>query len=253
MNNKLKKWLGNSFFSDFISHTDIREFDQDSLNPSGWPDKWKKVHYKNYPRFEEVSINVEGGLPKSFLEEVLRDRESRREFNDGLIDRVEMAKLMLFSVGRKDWNIEKGSDKRFYPSAGARYPIEAYLAAWEVGGFKEGVYHYNVFKNSFDKMWEKDDLVDQMVEITGQEWVKKAKAVIVLTAVHRRTTVKYGDRGVRYIMLEAGHIAQNFYLICEVLGLKCCAIGGFIDEQMNEVLDLDGAEESSLYVLAIGN
>ena len=65
--------------------------------------------------------------------------------------------------------------------------------------------------------------------------------------------MKYGDRGYRHVLAEAGHLAQNLYLISSALGLSCCAMGGYYDEEINNLLDIDGVGESIVYILAIGN
>ena len=66
--------------------------------------------------------------------------------------------------------------------------------------------------------------------------------------------MKYGERGYRFILQESGHIAQNVYLLCEALGLKCCALGGFriSDEQIEKFLGIDGLTESIVYTLVVG-
>jgi SagB-type dehydrogenase family enzyme len=73
-----------------------------------------------------------------------------------------------------------------------------------------------------------------------------------MTDVFWRNQNKYGERGYRYILLEAGHIGQNIYLVSEALGLKCCALGGTRDENLEELVDIDGVTESVVYALAVG-
>ena len=91
-------------------------------------------------------------------------------------------------------------------------------------------------------------------QIAIYEFVKDASLIIFLTAVFWRTQNKYKERGYRFVLIEAGHIGQNIYLISEALGLKCCALGGFriSDEQIEKLLDLDGVAESLVYTLVIG-
>ena len=83
-------------------------------------------------------------------------------------------------------------------------------------------------------------------------YVKNASVAIVMSAIFWRMQNKYGERGYRNILLEAGHIGQNIYLISEALGLKCCAQAGTIDESLEKFLSLDGREESIVYGFAIG-
>jgi len=86
----------------------------------------------------------------------------------------------------------------------------------------------------------------------SQIWTKNAAGFIVISCVFKRTIGKYQDRGYRYVLLEAGHAAQNIYLVSAGLKLSCCAIGGFTDNLLDESLDIDGVDESVLYILAIG-
>jgi SagB-type dehydrogenase family enzyme len=76
--------------------------------------------------------------------------------------------------------------------------------------------------------------------------------LIIITTVFSRTIVKYKERGWRYIFFEAGHLTQNIYLISTLLKLNCCAIGGFLDERLIKLLDLNPISELPLYLIAIG-
>ena len=76
--------------------------------------------------------------------------------------------------------------------------------------------------------------------------------VIIITAVFPRTIIKYKERGWRYIMFEAGHLAQNIHLVSASLQLKSCAIGSFLDKEIIKLLDLNPKAELPLYLIAIG-
>lgn len=76
--------------------------------------------------------------------------------------------------------------------------------------------------------------------------------IVFITAIFERSVFKYGDRGYRFIFLEAGHVAQNMNLVCAALGLGCVNIGGFFDREIDDLLDLDGITHSTLYMLALG-
>lgn len=86
----------------------------------------------------------------------------------------------------------------------------------------------------------------------GQDFLAKAAVAFVWSAVPSRTETKYHRRAGRYIYLEVGHIAENLYLAAGALGLGCCAIGAFDDEQVNQVLRVDGVRETSIYMCAVG-
>jgi SagB-type dehydrogenase family enzyme len=82
--------------------------------------------------------------------------------------------------------------------------------------------------------------------------VEKAGAVFVLTGVFGRSKIKYGERAYRFVLLEAGHAMQNICLTGTVLGLGACPVGGFIDDDINDLLNVDGVEEAALYAVTIG-
>ena len=76
--------------------------------------------------------------------------------------------------------------------------------------------------------------------------------IVFITAVFERSVFKYGDRGYRFVLLEAGHVAQNINLAVTALGLGCVNIGGFFDRDIDEFLGIDGLTHSSVYLMAIG-
>ena len=67
-----------------------------------------------------------------------------------------------------------------------------------------------------------------------------------------RCRVKYGERAFRYIFMDVGHICQNLYLAATAMGLGCCAIGAFFDDEVNQILGLDGMTESAIYIATVG-
>ena len=95
-----------------------------------------------------------------------------------------------------------------------------------------------------EELFEIENYATIVEAITNQEWAKSSTALIVLSAIFDRTGIKYGDRGYRYCLLEAGHIGQNIYLVANAMGVKCCAIGGFCEFVVNRHLELDGVAES---------
>jgi SagB-type dehydrogenase family enzyme len=150
---------------------------------------------------------------------------------------------------KKDW---QGSF-RFYASGGARYPLEIYpLVLRGEGELKPSLYHYYVKEHALENIWEKDFLADRSLEgLFGYPWIYDASVILLITAVFWRNQIKYGERGYRQIMQEAGHLGQNFYLVSEALGLQCCAISGYADEGVDKIIDIDGVTEASVYAFAL--
>lgn len=234
----------------FHSLSSINRFPT-KTDPKDWPKSWKTILFKSYPRLPSVR------LPKTMLNseglfKILAKRKSTRKFSKKGISLNEISKLLYYSCGvievpENDWNISR----RAYPSAGARYPLEAYLVAFNTEKISQGIYHYNIKNHSLELLL-KQDVRNLFEEFVDQEWLKDAGVIIVITAVLSRSLIKYGERAYRYCLIEAGHIAQNIYLATTALHLNCCAIGGFNDEAINKILDLDSYNEFTLYILGVG-
>lgn len=213
-----------------------------------WPKSWKKVYFKAYPRLDELLLPKANLSSKISLAQTLYKRCSRRKFSEKPLDISELSNLLFYSANIRDKNSSFLS--RFYPSAGARYPLETYVISLNTA-LPKGVYHYYLKNHSLEQLIKINDFDEKKFFI--QEGVSKASCLIVITAVFERTTAKYKDRGYRHTLVEAGHLAQNFYLLSSALDLACCAIGGYLDDGLNRLLDIDGKNESVVYVLAVGN
>ena len=214
-----------------------------------WPQEWKKIYYKAYPRFDQT-ILPNPTRTKIDLEKTILERVSYRNFSKRKISLNDFSDLIYYSVGMKNLINSKG--KRNYPSAGARYPLEVYPFIFNVENIRKGIYHYHVKTHSLETILNnisKKHILDQF----DQSWIKKSALLLVISALFDRTEVKYKNRGYRHVLTEYGHIAQNFYLVGTGLGLGVCSIGGFRDNGLNEFLDIDGVDESVVGVVAIGN
>jgi SagB-type dehydrogenase family enzyme len=141
---------------------------------------------------------------------------------------------------------------RTAPSAGGLYPVETYLSVRAVEGLEQGIYHFR--PGDFDlEFLKKGDFSRALSEASLQQTVVLgAQATMIWSAMIARGRWKYRQRAYRYIYLDAGHIAQNLYLAGEALGLGICAIGAFYDDDVNRIVNLDGAEETVIYMATIG-
>ncbi len=195
--------------------------------------------------------------PKSnrVLENVLLNRRSVREWRDAPIDFEDLSLVLWSSYGVVE-EID-GWFRKTSPSAGATYPMEIYVVIGERGvvsreGFLEaGVYKYDPLRHSLRIIKRGDFRRDLYRASLEQEWVLKAPISIVLCAVYSRTTRRYGERGYRYVYMEAGHVAQNIYLITTALGLGTVAVGAFYDDEVAEVIS-SSHDEAPLYILPVG-
>jgi SagB-type dehydrogenase family enzyme len=79
-----------------------------------------------------------------------------------------------------------------------------------------------------------------------------AAAYVFISAVFARSTFKYGDRGYRFILFEAGHLAQNATLTAQEMGLATTNVGGYSDRAIDRYLGVDGLNESVIYIMLLG-
>lgn len=180
------------------------------------------------------------------LEDVLFQRRSVREFADAPISLGEAGQLLWAAQGETD-----PEGLRASPSAGALYPLEIYLVAGAVEGLEPGVYHYEVHRHQLEHVAGGDRRGRLAKAALGQSAVSGAAAVIAVGAVYERTTGKYGDRGRRYVHMEAGHAAQNVLLQASALGLDAVPVGAFDDPAVHKAVGMTGGMEP-LYLLPIG-
>jgi SagB-type dehydrogenase family enzyme len=186
---------------------------------------------------------VEGSVS---LEEAIAERRSGREFTDEPLSMAELGQLLWAAQG-----ITSPQGGRATPSAGATYPLEIYVLCAEVTGVAPGVYHYRPATHDLLSVIGGDVRTSLCTASLEQQWVEKAPVDIILAAVYERTTERYGERGIRYVHLEAGHAAQNLCLQATSLGLGAVTVGAFSDDEVQALLHL-AHDEEPLYVIPVG-
>ena len=180
------------------------------------------------------------------VEQSMLLRRSVRSFPDEPLTLQEVSQLLWAVQGITDF-----MGRRTAPSAGALYPLEIYVVVGNVQDLSPGVYKYKPGPHSLEKVMDGDVRAELAGASLGQTSVRQGAVSFVITAIYERVTVKYGDRGVRYVHLEAGHATQNVCLQATALSLGTVTVGAFSDEQVTEVLNLP-VEEKPLYVLPVG-
>ena len=180
------------------------------------------------------------------LEEALLKRRSIREYANLPLTLEDVSQLLWAAQGiTTEWG------GRTAPSAGALYPLEVYLAVGNVENLAAGVYKYKPERHELVKVRD-DDVRGELAEAAlGQNFVMEAAIDIVIAAVYERTTKKYGDRGVRYTHMEAGHAAQNIYLQATALDLGMVTIGAFYDDRVKDILGML-KNETPFYLIPVG-
>lgn len=214
-----------------------------------WPDAWKRIEYKSYPRLPKIA------LPKTEatagVRETIQARRSQRDFDKRPVSLEELSDLLRFSCGITGHH--KGVELRAQPSGGHLYPIEVYPIVFAgAGELSSGVYHYNVHDHALDLLLKKDFSGEDIHRLFLYPWAQDAAVAFVLTGVFRRNQQKYGERGYRHILVEAGAIIQNVYLMATALGLRCTAIDAVEEGEIEALIDVNGIDESALVSVVVG-
>lgn len=183
------------------------------------------------------------------VEEAIARRRSVREYAARQLTLAQLSQLLWAAQGLT----EPAHGLRAAPSAGALYPLEVYAVVKKGGvtGLEAGIYHYSIPDNSLTLVKGGDGSSKLKAAARDQDAVGLAAVNLVITAVAERVAVKYGDRAVRYTLLEAGHAAENVFLQAQSLGLASVVVGAFDDEAVGAFLGI-GSEERPVYIQPIG-
>jgi len=172
------------------------------------------------------------------VEEALFKRRSVRSYKEDPLTISDISQILWAAQGKT-----RKYRYRTAPSAGALYPLEIYIAASTVDELKAGLYHYNPKDHTLKKINEGDKRSDVYNAALQQDAIYNSSAMVIITAVVERTSVKYGSRAERYVHIEVGAVSQNIYLQSVSLGLGTVIIGAFKDKALKKVLGLPNNED----------
>ena len=190
------------------------------------------------------------------LSEVIEARRSRRVFAAEPIATDCLGALLHAGYGvtrAVEWQDERPPiPLRAVPSAGALYPLELYPAVLRVGDLEPGLYHFDPLVPGIQVI--RPCLAPEALRelSTYPDVVSSCAVLVFVAAIFGRTRFKYGLRGYRFALLEAGHVGQNIALAAAALGLAAVPLGAFYDRRTDAFLGLDGVNESTLYAVAVG-
>ncbi len=183
---------------------------------------------------------------KILTEEALKRRRSVREYQDKPLTLEEISQLLWAAQG-----ITGEYGMRTAPSAGALYPIELYIVAGRVDGLAAGIYRYRPKGHELQKIAEGDKRGELYQAALEQESLRDGAAAVVIAAVYGRTTRKYGGRGIMYVHMEVGGVAENIHLQALSLDVGTVFVGAFDDEMVKNVVTMAEGEEP-LAIMPLG-
>ncbi|MDW7673729.1 MAG: SagB/ThcOx family dehydrogenase [Bacillota bacterium] len=186
------------------------------------------------------------------LKEAIGKRRSVRKYSEVPLTMGELSYLLWSTQGVKKVVQDKVTFRNV-PSAGARHALETYLLINNVEELPAGLYRYLAIEHMLVEV-NFDPKISQAISeaCLGQDFIKKSGATFIWVAVAPRMTWRYGERGYRYLFLDAGHVCQNLYLSAEGLGCGACAIAAYSDDELNSLLALDGKEQFVIYIGTVG-
>lgn len=235
--------------------------------------------YKSYPNNFSVPLDTAFEKTNESFENILESRRTTRELSGDSISKNELSKILYYSygitltfkafeshgvffhapkfkVGPEAISVSNNYDGyqsfRAPASAGGLYPLEIYPVIHNVDGIESGIYHYNVKEHKLELL-EVGDKREIISDLTfNQDWQSKSAVHFIVTAVFDRTRFKYYERGYRFVMIDSGHMMQNMYLVSTAMNLGVAGLGGFYDDEINTLLDIDGVNEAAIYMSLVG-
>lgn len=236
---------------DFMRRTQFKMMDpsDQQLGKPGPP-----IFYPPHPSLRSVALpdpkTVE--LEDISLRRAIDERKSEREFLvDGSIGLGDLSYLLWATQGVRE--ADRMDAFKTVPSAGARHPLETFVLAQRVDDLEPGLYRYVGPEHTLQDLQPPDDIASTVAGTTLQpELIENSAVTFIWSAVAYRMTWRYGDRGYRYIHLDAGHVGQNLYLAAQAVRCGACTTAAFNDDDLNRVLGNDGNDHFAVYIGAVG-
>src|SRR6266404_2203799 len=175
--------------------------------------------------------------------------------SDSLPDLQDLARILYFSAGITKQRAYAGGENYFRAAActGALYEIELYVVTADLPGLDAGVYHFNAADVSL-RLLRKGDFRGNLAQATAMEpAVAHAPATIICTGTYWRNAWKYQARTYRHFGWDNGTLLANMLAVSTASGLPAEIVLGFVDAEVNRLLDLDMRREVSLCLVPIGH
>jgi SagB-type dehydrogenase family enzyme len=175
-------------------------------------------------------------------------RRSTRVYSGEPITKEELSTILDFAY-HPEFYKDQGLDPD--PIYFDQSLIETFVAVNDVVGLEEGCYYYSKDGRYLRQVRFKNFRDDIYYLCLGQELSHKASAVLFHTSKLPDAVFKYGERAYRYLHMDAGHIGQRLNLSSINLNLGVSGIGGFFDDEVNELLGIPESE-AVVYITTLG-
>jgi SagB-type dehydrogenase family enzyme len=210
--------------------------------------------FKIYPKLERLplprDLSQTGVAALSAVSDALSSSRA-----DSVPDLEDLARILYFSAGITKQRRSPGGEIYFRAAActGALYEIELYIVTANLAGLDAGVYHFNPADVSL-RLLRKGDFRGNLAQATALEpAVVGAPVTIICTGTYWRNAWKYQARTYRHFGWDNGTLLANMLAVSAASGLPAKIVLGFVDADVNRVLDLDTRDEVSLCLVPIGH
>ncbi len=256
---------------DFMKKTKYQYMDPSDQN-KGVPQPSLEAEYDITADLIDLVEPSQINIPQIPLRTCIESRMSIRSYSTEALSLEELSWLLWSTQGVRNKELEQirsyFSDEmeieeikkvlktvtlRNVPSAGARHAFETYLLVNRVDGLEPGLYRYIATRHKLLKIPKDPNIASKMKKAAyDQSMVVKCAVTFIWVATTYRMTWRYGERGYRYLHLDAGHVCQNLYLSAEKIACGVCAIAAFHDDEFNELLDLLPDKQFVIYLATVG-
>jgi SagB-type dehydrogenase family enzyme len=206
------------------------------------------------PRFAIIDLPRPASIQVQPLDlrTAIERRRSTRSYRREPITSEELSFLLWCTQGVQQ-AVEDQYTFRTVPSAGARHAFETYVLANDVAEIEPGLYRFLALTHRLQQV-DPDPTISPRIASAcfNQQFIARSAAVFLWTAVPYRMTYRYGERGYRDLLLDAGHVCQNLYLAAGAVGCGVCAIAAFDDDRMNQLLGINGTDQFLIYLATVG-
>lgn len=198
------------------------------------------------PDPDAISLPEAGPPPEWSLADALDRRRSQRNYANRELTAQELGDVLCLAAGRngtEDGYGTRGMPLFPYPSIGGLDPTEVGVVLQRVADFPGGYYRYDKVGHGLVPLLT-GDLRMPLVEATFEsDWLFYAPAIVILSNDQMKVSWKYRTRGYRISGFDLGAVLQNLYLACTAYDLNCCAVAGYDDGKVNELLGHTGADQ----------
>lgn len=194
--------------------------------------------------FEKTQVN--------FID-VIGKRKSRRKYSEASITFYELSLMLWCTQGIRKVVNNGHTTLRTVPSAEARHPFETYLIVNNVESLNPGLYRYLPLEHKLLFKGELPDIKERLNDATvNQKFISNSAVTFVWAVVPYRSEWSFPEEAYKLIAMDAGHMCQNLYLAAEAVGAGACAVAGYDQDKMDALIGVDGKEEFTIYLAAVG-